>query len=125
FNGLLAVAFVPAMFLYGFLCQRIALKKLLWIGTIVTIPQLIPLAFVRSANEALLLAVPIGLLGGIAISALFDLAMRSCPPGLQGSLMMMVEGIALLSTRAGDFVGSVIYDADPRNGFLYCAILTS
>lgn len=125
FNGLFALAFLPAVFLYGFLCQKFPLKKLLWVGTLVTIPQMLPLAFVHSGTQALMLAVLMGVLGGIAISALYDLTMRSCPPGLQGTLMMMIDGIGLLSLRASDFVGSAIYESNPSSGFLYCAILTT
>lgn len=125
FSALISLAFLPAFLLYGFLCRKFPLKRLLWIGAIITIPQNVPLALVHSGNEALMLAVPMGLLGGIAVGAYFDLTMRSCPPGLQGSLMMMVDGIGLLSLRASDFVGSAIYDASPQNGFLYCVILTT
>ncbi len=48
-------------------------------------------------------------MGGIAAAGIFDLAMRSCPPGMQGTLMMMVEAGNLLSTRGGDLLGSWIY----------------
>jgi hypothetical protein len=61
-------------------------------------------------------------MGGIAAAALFDLAMRSCPPGMQGTLMMMVEAGNLLSTRGGDLLGSWIYGTSPTHGFLYCVI---
>jgi hypothetical protein len=42
------------------------------------------LAFIHSANLALVLAVPIRMMGGFATGAYYDLAIRSCPPGLQG-----------------------------------------
>ena len=45
-------------------------------------------------------------MGGIAAAAYYDLAMRSCPPGLQGTLMMMVDGVNQLSYRGGDVLGS-------------------
>ena len=86
---------------------------------------MIPLAFVHSAGAALWLAVPIGLMGGIATGAYYDLAMRSCPPGLQGTLMMMVDGVYVLAARGGDLLGSKIYDDYPKNGFLYCVIVTT
>jgi len=63
-------------------------------------------------------------MGGLFVAAVFDLAMRSCPAGLQGSLMMLVDGFYILSLRASDVVGSAIYDADPKNGFLWCVIVT-
>jgi Na+/melibiose symporter-like transporter len=125
FNGIFAASFIPTFLLYGYLCKKVPLDKLLWWGTIIAVPQLIPLAFVHSANLALALAVPIGLLGGVATAAYIDLAMRSCPPGLQGTLMMMVDGVLLLSARGGDLWGSRIYNSSPLHGFLYCVIATT
>ena len=124
-NGLFVAGFIPTFLLYGYLCQRVALKKLLWWGTIVAVPQMIPLAFTRSVNLALALAFLIGLLGGVATAAYFDLAMRSCPPGLQGTLMMLVDGVFYLSSRGGDLLGSRIYSSSPAHGFLYCVIATT
>ena len=106
YNGIFAVSFIPTFLLYGVLCKKVALKKLLWWGTIVAVPQMIPLAFIHSGNLALVLAVPIGLMGGVATAAYFDLAIRSCPPGLQGTLMMLVDGVFALSARGGDLLGS-------------------
>ncbi len=125
FNGLVSASFIPAFVLYGFLCRKVSLRRLLWIGAIVTVPQMIPLGFIRSGDQALMLAVPMGLMGGIATCAFIDLTMRSCPDGLQGTLMMMVEGVGLLSLRASDAFGSAVYDANPHNGFLYCVIATT
>lgn len=124
-NGIFLISFMPTFLLYGYLCQKFALRKLLAWGTIVAVPQAIPLAFVHSANGALAMAVPIGLMGGIASAAYFDLAMRSCPPGLQGTLMMLVDGVYLLSARGGDLLGTRIYDSSPAHGFLYCVIVTT
>ncbi len=125
YNTIFAAAFVPTFLLYGFLCKRVALKWLLWWGTIVAVPQMIPLAFIHSANLALWLAVPIGLLGGVATAAYYDLAMRSCPPGLHGTLMMAVDGVYVLAARGGDLWGTKIYDSSPEHGFLYCVIATT
>ena len=125
YNGIFAASFIPTLLLYGFICKKVPLNKLLWWGTFITIPQMIPLAFIHSGNLALVLAVPIGLMGGVAVGAYFDLAMRSCPPGLQGTLMMLVDGVFNLSSRGGDVLGSRIYNSSPTNGFLYCVIATT
>jgi hypothetical protein len=116
--------FIPMFLLYGYLCKRFSLKKLLWWGTIITIAQPVPYAFIHSADSALVLAVPIGLMGGMAQAAYSDLAMRSCPPGLQGTLMMMVAGVWVLSFRGSDLLGSWLYGRDPVHGFLYCVLVT-
>jgi hypothetical protein len=125
YYGLFVISFIPTFLLYGFLCKKVPLNKLLWWGTIVAVPQMIPLALIHSANLALVMAVPIGLMGGVATAAYYDLAMRSCPPGLQGTLMMMVDGVLVLSQRGGDVLGSKIYNSSQQYGFLYCVIATT
>jgi hypothetical protein len=125
YYGIFAAAFIPTMLLYGFLCKKFPLNRLLWWGTIIAVPQMIPLLFIHSPNLALLLAAPEGLMGGIATVAYTDLAMRSCPPGLQGTLMMLVDGAFWLSSRGGDVVGTWIYGSSPTHGFFYCVIATT
>jgi len=125
YNGIFTAAFIPTFLLYGYLCRKVALNRLLWWGTIVAIPQMVPMLFIHTGDLALILAAPIGLLGGIATAAYFDLAMRSCPPGLQGTLMMLVDGVLALSSRGGDLLGSAIYNSSPEYGFLYCVIATT
>ncbi|HEY0105132.1 MAG TPA: hypothetical protein VGB91_03540 [Rhizomicrobium sp.] len=64
-------------------------------------------------------------MGGIAAESYYDLAMRSCPPGPQGTLMMMVDGVITLGARGSDVPGSTIYSSSPDNGFLYRVIATT
>jgi hypothetical protein len=125
FNAIFAASFIPTFFAYGFLCKRVALRNLLIWGTVAAIPQMIPLALVHSPESAMWLAAPIGLMGGVATAAYTDLAIRSCPPGLQGTLMMAVDAVLVVSSRFGDRLGSAIYDANPARGFLYCVIATT
>jgi hypothetical protein len=122
YNGIFTASFIPMLFVYGFLCKKVPLRKLLWWGTIVAIPQMIPLAMIHTANLALILAVPIGMMGGIATAAYWDLAMRACPAGLQGTLMMLVDGVYVLAQRGSDLLGARIYNSSPTHGFLYCVI---
>jgi hypothetical protein len=125
FLGVFAISFIPTYLLYGFLCTKMPSNKLLWWGTIIAVPQMIPLAFVHSGNLALAMAVPMGLMGGVANAAYFDLAMRSCPPGLQGTLMMLVSAGIMLAARGSDLLGAKIYASSPAHGFLYCVIATT
>ena len=125
YNATFVIGFVPMFFVYGWLCKRVSLNKLLWWGTIITIPQMIPLALIKSATLAMWLGFPIGMLGGIAAVAYYDLAMRSCPAGLQGTLMMLADSGFQLSYRGGDWIGTRIYQSSPTHGFLYCALVTS
>jgi hypothetical protein len=64
-------------------------------------------------------------MGGIATAAYYDLAMRSCPPGMQGTLMMLVDGVYVLAFRGGDVVGSWIYASSAAHGFRNCVIATT
>jgi Na+/melibiose symporter-like transporter len=125
FQAIFTASFVPTFIVYGFLCRRVALRNLLIWGTVAAIPQMVPLAIVHSATSAMWLAAPIGLMGGVATAAYLDLAIRSCPAGLQGTMMMAVDAVLVVSARFGDRLGSAIYDADPARGFLYCVIATT
>lgn len=116
-------SFTPTLLLYAWLCKRVPLQKLLWWGTIVMIPQMVPLAFIHSGYQALILAAPLGLMGGVAGAAYIDLSMRACPPGLQGTFMMLMGGFAALAGGISNLAGAAIYSASPRHGFLYDVIV--
>lgn len=66
-NAVFAASFIPTFMMFGVLCQKFALKTLLLWGTIVAVPQLVPLLFIHSVEGALIAAAPIGLMGGIEI----------------------------------------------------------
>ncbi len=122
FSAILYACFLPTTLLYGFLCTRFPARKLLWLSMIIGMPQFVPLAFIHTGNQALLAAVFIGLMGGLANAAVIDIAIRACPPGLQGTLMMIVMSIYPFSSRIGDVFGSWIFGLSPRSGFLYCVV---
>jgi hypothetical protein len=128
FQGIMMAGYIPAAAVYGRLCTRVPLRTLLWGAALLWLPAAIPLLFIHSSASALWFAVPIGLANGFAFTAFWDLSMRSCPPGLQGALMMLVAGMYELAYRGGDFVGTKIYASSTAHGFAYCvaaATLTS
>ncbi len=125
FLGLLNLFFLPSAFLYGILCQKFPPRKLLVWSVIIGIPQFIPMAFIHTGQQALLAAVLIGLAGGLANVACIDVAIRACPPGLQGTMMTMVAATFAVSSRGGDVLGSWIYDLSPAYGFRYCVLATT
>jgi hypothetical protein len=51
--------------------------------------------------------------------------MRSCPPGLQGTLMMLIQSVTMFSLRGSDVLGSWIYGLSRENGFVYCVTATT
>jgi MFS family permease len=119
-NAIFAASFVPTFIVFGFLCKRFPLKTLLLWGTVIAVPQMIPLLFIHSVTGALIAAVPIGLMGGIATGAYMDLIIRSCPPGLQGTTLMMSSSLYFIISRFGDVLGTNLYDQ--YGGFAVCVI---
>ena len=109
-NAIFAASFIPTFIVYGILCRRFALRTLLVWGTVIAIPQMVPLIFIHSVTGALIAAVPIGLMGGIATGAYLDLIMRSCPKGLQGTTLMLASSLYFVVSRSGDLLGTHLYD---------------
>jgi MFS family permease len=119
-NAIFAAAFIPTFMVYGLLCPRFPLRGLLLWGTVVAVPQMVPLLFIHSATGALIAAVPMGLMGGVATGAYLDLIMRSCPRALQGTTLMMSGGLYSVAARFGDVLGTNLYDH--YGGFTVCVI---
>ena len=119
-NAIFAVSFIPTFMLFGLLCQKLPLKTLLLWGTVIAIPQMVPLLFIHSTGGALIAAVPIGLMGGVATAAYLDLIIRSCPSGLQGTMLMTAGGLNVIVARFGDVLGTNLYDY--YGSFVVCVI---
>ena len=119
-NAIFAASFIPTFMVFGLLCQRFPLRTLLWWGTVVAVPQFIPLLFVSSVTGALIAAVPIGLMGGVATAAYLDLVIRSCPRGLQGTMLMLSGSVYFVISRFGDVLGTNLYDR--YGNFIVCVI---
>ncbi len=123
FFAIFWVSSLPAFLLYGWLCQRIRLRPLLWISTVVAIPQWVPILLAHTPDQALMAAVPIGFLGGLASVAYIDLAIRSCPKGLQGTMMLLVITTTFsVGARFGDLWGASLYEQ--KGGFTAAVIAT-
>ncbi len=119
-NAIFAASFIPTFLLFGVLCRKFPLGRLLFWGTVVAVPQMVPLLFIHSVGGALVAAVPIGLMGGVATAAYLDLIIRSCPPGLQGTTLMMAAGLNSIASRFGDVLGTELYDR--YGGFGICVV---
>jgi MFS family permease len=121
-NGIFSVTFLPVYLLYGWLCQRVNLGWLLWVGAVITVFQMVPLLFIHTPTGALIAAAPMGATGAIAAAALTDLAIRSCPPGLQGTMMMLYAAMYWIAVRLGDLWGTDLYDH--HGGFITATLAT-
>jgi hypothetical protein len=119
-NAIFAASFIPTFIGYGLLCRRFPLKTLLFWGTLVAVPQMVPLLFIHTISQALIAVVPIGLMGGVATGAYLDLIIRSCPRGLQGTTLMMSNSLYFVVVRFGDVLGTKLYDH--YGGFTVCVI---
>jgi len=119
-NAIFSASFIPTFLVFGVLCRKFPLKTLLFWGTVVAIPQMVPLLFIHSVTGALIAAVPIGLMGGVASAAYLDLMIRSCPSGLQGTLMMMSAALYAIVGGLGNVLGTNLYDY--FGGFAVCVI---
>jgi MFS family permease len=122
-NAIFAASFIPTFLLFGLLCRRYPLRILLLWGTVIAIPQLVPLMFLHSMTGALIAAAPGGLMGGMATAAYLDLIIRSCPRGLQGTTLMLSASINVIVTRFGDVLGTRLYDY--YGGFTVCVLATT
>ena len=119
-NAIFAASFIPTFLVFGVLCRKFPLRPLLFWGTLVAIPQMVPLLFIHSVTGALIAAVPIGLMGGVATAAYLDLMIRSCPRGLQGTLLMMSVALYAIVAGLGNVLGTNLYDH--FGGFTVCVI---
>jgi Major Facilitator Superfamily len=119
-NAIFVASFIPTFVLFGLLCRRLPLRTLLLWGTVAAVPQFVPLLFIHSMTGALIAAVPVGLMGGVATASYLDLIIRSCPRGLQGTVLMMSSSLSFIVSRFGDVLGTNIYDY--YGGFTACVI---
>lgn len=115
---------IPPVLFYGYICQRAPLSRLLLWATIIAIPQMLPLLWVHTPTQALIAAVPVGLVGGFAYAAYIDLAIRSSPVGLQATMMMLVVTTTFfVAGRFGDLWGTILYDH--AGGFATAVLATT
>lgn len=117
FAAVQAGFFIPTYMVYGVLCRRVRLGRLIFWGTLIGVPQLVPLLFIHSSMAAVLLGAPVGLMGGVCTAAFLDLIIRSCPKGLEGTMMMLATAFSFIAGRLGDLLGTYLYSV---GGFVLC-----
>jgi predicted MFS family arabinose efflux permease len=115
------LALFAVMALYGPLCRRMEFSRILKWGTLIAIPQMLLLLVIHSPLQAMLCAMLMGAMAGTAGAAYFDLLIRSCPPGLEGTAMMLGSAVNFLVIRGADVVGTWLYQ---RGCFTGCALST-
>jgi len=119
-NAIIEASYIPTFIVFRLLCRKFPLKKLLLWGTVIAVPQTVPLVLVHSATTALIAAVAMGLMGGVATAAYLDLIIRSCPAGLQGTILMTSTALSVIVSRFGDVLGTTLYQ--DYGGFTVCVV---
>jgi len=119
-NAIFAASFIPTFMVFGFLCQKFPLRTLLLWGPLSRFHKMVPLRFMHSMTGALIAAVPIGLMGGVATASYLDLIIRSCPRGLQGTTIMLSSSLYCIASRFGDVLSTKLYES--FGGFSACVI---
>lgn len=119
------VAFLPGFLLYGYACQRVSFGRLGTWSLLLSAPLFLGLPAMHSTASAIAYAIPLGLVSGAAYATLYDVAMRACPPGLHGTLMMAATGANNLGWRTGDAFGVWLNQAVGTHGFLWCCVATA
>ncbi|MGH6725498.1 MAG: MFS transporter [Pseudolabrys sp.] len=121
FNAIAEASYILTFIVFGLLCRKYPLKNLLLWGTVIAVPQMVPLLLVHSATDALIAAMVMGLMGGIATAAYIDLIIRSCPAGLQGTILMTSAALSAIVSRFGDVLGTFLYEE--YGGFGTCVVM--
>ncbi|MGO9059403.1 MAG: hypothetical protein ACLQU2_18750 [Candidatus Binataceae bacterium] len=121
-QGIFFGSFIPVYVGYGSLSRRYSLHSLLWFGFGLAVFQMCPLLFADDAIAALIAAAPMGIIGGFAQAALYDLVIRSAPRASQGMTMMLFYAVYYFSVRFGDLLGTWIYDN--HGGFNPTVVIT-
>lgn len=113
---------LPTMLLYGAVCRRFPLSRLLRWGTVLGILQPPIMLFAFGVRSAMLVGVIAGLLGGLGNVVFMDLVIRSYPARLEGTGVMLSMAAAVLALRLGDVFGSGVY---ARGGFSTAMFVTA
>ena len=109
-----------ATIVYGALCQRLALRRLLWLAISINILPGFLYLLIGGTLGAVAVSAVAGLVSGFATVAVFDLMMRCCPPGLEGAGMALGHSAFGVAGAFGDVLGAAVYS---HGGFALCLAL--
>ena len=106
FNG---AAIVGAL-VYGVLCTRVPLARLLVIGIVLSVVSSLLFLGYRSHTSAVVVQAASGLLGIFVAVALMDLAARASPRGAEAMSYSLLMSAANLGNTGADIAGSWLFD---------------
>jgi MFS family permease len=106
--------------MYGALCGRLPFRQLLRLTIAISIFPGFLYLLIRGTAGAIAVSAMVGLVSGFATAAVFDLLMRSCPPGLEGAGTALGHSAFGLAGAFGDVLGAAVY---ARGGFALCLVM--
>jgi len=124
YNMIGALTFIPGLAAYGFLCKSVSPRKLMVVATLIAIPQMIPLTYISTVPFAYAASTFVGLVGGMAAASYYDLLLRSCPKGMEGTTIEMNITATVLAANLGNLFGSMLYQNCKPYGFALCNWIT-
>ena len=116
---------LPMLLLYGALCRRFPLSRLVGWGTVLGMLQPVVLLFAFGTRSAMLVGVISGLVGGLGNVAFMDLIIRSCPRGLEGTGVMLSTAAFSFALSLGDVFGSWVYAEGGYSTAMFVTAMTT
>jgi Na+/melibiose symporter-like transporter len=116
-RGVQQAGVLAATLIYSRLCGRFPLRNLLWYSISVNVAVGFLYLAIGGFKGALAVSAAIGFVSGFATVAVFDLLMRSCPAGLEGSALAAGHSVFGIAGSLGDLLGATIYS---HGGFALC-----
>jgi hypothetical protein len=105
---------------YGVLCTRVPLRRLLWWAVAINVFPGFLFLLISGPVVAVIVSLIVGAVAGFANVALFDLLRRSCAWGLEGSGTALGASAFGIAGMAGDLLGAWLYE---QGGFVLCLVL--
>ncbi len=106
--------------IYGSACTRLSLRKLLWLAISINILPGFLYLLIHGTAGAIAVSAGVGLFSGFSTVAVFDLLLRCCPPGLEGSGVAAGHSAFGLAGALGDVLGAALYS---HYGLVACLVL--
>jgi predicted MFS family arabinose efflux permease len=101
---------LAAAALYGFLCSRLTLRRLLIIGVLLHVCDSLVFLSYTSPTTAVLIEAIYGFSYTLAVLPIFDLAARATPKGCEAMGLAAVMSLWNVANAVSDIVGSWLFD---------------
>lgn len=114
YNAVQTFAPIPLALLYAPLSRRLPLRGILATGIALGVVQPLLFFLIHAPNEAIALAVLMGLTDAVYGIAAYDLTLRVLPPELAGTGFALTVTLSMVAGTLSELLGSAIFE---RSGF--------